>query len=204
LPIAHETLDGEERRAKSRAAELEHRIAQTVSDIARETALIEDAAGVLARLEQEANALASTGAAEAEIDAARGRLADAEAALAIRRRRSPRRRTQGPRWARRAALEAAIQEETARAARLEAEVEKVKGERGAHISDSQGGVNFGLLEAALDETIAAATAAKTNWPSPKPAVPRPVPKNEKPGLRWPKPSARRKISKRKSRHYRNC
>ena len=159
LVLAHETLDGEERRAKSRAAELEHRIAQTVSDIARETALIEDAAGVLARLEQEANALASTGAAEAEIDAARGRLADAEAALAITEKTlAETQDTRAAMEARRAALEAVIQEETARAARLEAEVEKVKGERGALISDSQGGANFGLLEAALDEAIAAATA----------------------------------------------
>src|SRR6202043_960917 len=83
LVVAHETLDGEERRAKSRAAELEHRITQTASDIARETALIEDAAAVLARLDQEANALASTAAAKAGIEAMRGRLADAEAALAI-------------------------------------------------------------------------------------------------------------------------
>src|SRR4029077_13246396 len=69
LVVAHETLDGEERRAKSRAAELEHRIAQTASDIARETALIEEAAAVLTRLEQEATELTSGGVDEAAIEA---------------------------------------------------------------------------------------------------------------------------------------
>src|SRR5580693_6131691 len=78
LVLAHETLDGEERRAKSRAAELEHRIAQTVSDIARETALIEDATGALARLKQEANELAGSGVDEVRIEALREKLADAE------------------------------------------------------------------------------------------------------------------------------
>ena len=61
----------------------ERRIAQTASDITRETALIEDALSVLTRLETEANELTSTGAAEAEIEAARRPLAEAEAALAI-------------------------------------------------------------------------------------------------------------------------
>ena len=100
LVLAHETLDGEERRAKSRAAELEQRIAQTASDIARETALIEDAAGALARLDQEATELAGSGVDEAGIEALREKLADAEAALAITERRSPGRRTSGPRWRR--------------------------------------------------------------------------------------------------------
>src|SRR4029077_16735591 len=83
LVVAHETLDGEERRAKSRAAELEHRIAQTASDIAREAALIEDAAGALARLDEEATELTSSGVDGAGIDALREKLADAKVALAI-------------------------------------------------------------------------------------------------------------------------
>ena len=178
LVVARETLDGEERRAKSRAAELEHRIAQTASDIARETALIEDAAGALARLDQEANELAGSGVDEAAIEALREKLADAEAALAITEKTLA--GTQDIRAAmeaRRAALETAMREETARAARLDAEVEKVRGERDALISDSPDGANFGLLEAALDEAIAVAKARKTNLPSPRPAMPRPAPKN---------------------------
>ncbi|MGC2348976.1 MAG: chromosome segregation SMC family protein, partial [Methylocella sp.] len=159
LVVAHETLDGEERRAKSRAAELEHRIAQTASDIARETALIEDASAVLARLDQEAIELMGSGVDEAGIEALREKLADAEAALAITEKTLA--ETQDKRAAmeaRRVALEAAIREEAARAARLEAEVETVGGERDALIADSPDGANFGLLEAALDEAIAAANA----------------------------------------------
>ena len=135
LVVANETLDGEERRAKGRAAELEHRIAQTASDVAREATLIEDAAGALARLEQEANELAGSGMDEAAIEALRENLADAEAALAIAEKTLA--ETQDIRAAieaRRAALEAAIREEAARAARLEAEVETVRAERGALIS----------------------------------------------------------------------
>jgi chromosome segregation protein len=159
LGVAHETLDGEERRAKGRAAELEHRIAQTVSDIARETALIEDTAGALARLEQEANELAGGGVDEVRIEALREKLADAEAALAITEKTlADSQDTRAAMEARRAALEAAIREEAGRAARLDAEVEMVKGERGALISDSPDGANFGLLEAALGEAIAEANA----------------------------------------------
>ena len=159
LVVARETLDGEERRAKSRAAEMEHRIAQTTSDIARETALIEDAAAVLARLDQEATELAGSGVDEAAIEALREKLADAEAALAITEKTlAETQDTRAAMEARRAALEAAIREETARAARLDAEAETVRGERGALMSDSPDGANFGLLEAALDEAIAAGKA----------------------------------------------
>src|SRR6202795_5140998 len=148
LVVARETLDGEERRAKSRAAELEHRIAQTASDIARETTLLEDAAGALARLEQEAHELAGSGVDEVWIEALREKLTDAEAALAITEKTlAGTQDTRAAMEARRAALEAAIREEAARTARLDAEVETVRGERGALTSDSPDGVNFRLLEA---------------------------------------------------------
>src|ERR1700730_18269788 len=159
LVVAHETLDREERRAKSRAAELEHRIAQTASDVARETALIEDAAAALARLDQEAAELAGSGVGEAGIEALREQLANTKMALAITEKTlAEAQDARAAVEARRAALEAAIREEAARAARLEAEVEMVRGERGALISDSPDGAKFGLLEAALDEAIAAAKA----------------------------------------------
>src|SRR5208283_3671116 len=132
LVLARETLDGEERRAKSRTAELERRIAQTASDITRETALIEDALSVLTRLETEANELTSTGAAEAEIEAARGRLAEAEAALAVTEKAfAEAQDTRSGIEARRAALTAALREATA-------------------------GADLGELQAALDAAIAAA------------------------------------------------
>ena len=132
LVLARETLDGEERRAKSRTSELERRIAQTASDIARETALIEDAASVLARLDAEA-----AGACEQRHGRSRRDRGRARPARAKPRRpsRSPKRRfaeaqdTSSAMEARRAALETALREETARLARLQAEIEKVTRER---------------------------------------------------------------------------
>ena len=100
LVLARETLDGEERRAKNRTAELERRIAQTTSDIVRETALIEDAASVLARLDAEAKELASQGTADAEIDSARGQLSAAEAALALTEKALAEAQDKDPRWRR--------------------------------------------------------------------------------------------------------
>ncbi|MGH6851992.1 MAG: chromosome segregation protein SMC, partial [Methylocella sp.] len=157
LVVAQETLDGEERRAKSRAAELEQRIAQTASDIARETALIEDAAGALARLDQEAAELAASCMDEAGIEALREKLAGAEAALAITEQTlAGTQDTRAAAEARRAALAATVREELARGARIDAEAEMVTGERGALISNSPDGANFRPLEAALDEATAAA------------------------------------------------
>ncbi len=159
LVLARATLEGEERRAKSRASELERRIAQTTSDIARETALIEDAAGVLVRLAAEAKERAGLGTAAAEIDAARGRLADAEAALALTEKAfTEAQDTRSAMEARRAALEAAITEESARAARLQAEIEMVTGERDALIGDSTTGADLAGLQAALNGAIAEAAA----------------------------------------------
>ncbi|MGH6936559.1 MAG: chromosome segregation protein SMC, partial [Methylocella sp.] len=155
LVLARETLDGEERRAKSRAAELEHRIAQTASDIAREAALIDDAEGALARLDQEATELAGSGVKEAQIEALREKHADAEAALAISEGTlAGMQEIRAAMEARRAALEAAIRDEAARAVRLDAEIETLGMERGALISDSPDGANFGRLEAELDASIA--------------------------------------------------
>jgi chromosome segregation protein len=159
LVLARETLDGEERRAKSRTGELERRIAQTASDIARETALINDAASVLARLDTEANELATTGTAIAEIDAARGRLAEAEANLALTEKAlAEAQDTRSVIEARRAALETALRDETARATRLQAEIEKVTCERDALLAGAPAGADIGGLEAALDEATGAATA----------------------------------------------
>jgi chromosome segregation protein len=155
LVVARETLDGEERRAKSRAAELQQRIAQTAGDIAREAALIEDAAGALARLDQEAIGLAVSGLDEAGIEALREKLADAEAALAVTEKAlAGVQDAKAAAEARRAALEAASREEADRAARIDTEIDTLRRERGALINDSPDGANFRFLEAALEEAIA--------------------------------------------------
>ena len=90
LVIAREALDGEEKRARARSDELAQRIAQMRSDLARERALIADAAGVLERLDAEASELRDAAAAEAAFET--------EARARSRRsRRRPRRRRSGAR-----------------------------------------------------------------------------------------------------------
>ncbi|MCI0599419.1 MAG: chromosome segregation protein SMC, partial [Beijerinckiaceae bacterium] len=159
LVLARETLDGEERRAKARAAELEHRSAQTASDIARESALAEDAAAVLARLGEEAAELAASTGDEAGIEALRGKLAEAEAVLAIAEKTlAETQDTKAALEARRTALEATLREETSRRARLDAEIETVRQERLALASASGDGVDLGALQRELDEALAAAKA----------------------------------------------
>ncbi|HUZ90679.1 MAG TPA: chromosome segregation SMC family protein, partial [Methylocella sp.] len=159
LVLARETLDGEERRAKSRIAELERRIAQTASDLARETALIEDASSVLVRLDAEASDLASAGMVESEIEDARGRLAEAEAALALTEKAfAEAQDTRSAMEARRVAFEAALREETARLARLQSEIEKVTKERDALLSAASAAADLAELQAALDAAIAAVEA----------------------------------------------
>src|SRR5271157_5175473 len=72
IALAREALESEEKRAKERAAELERRIAQFGGDLAREEALIADAAGVMERLAAEDADLAEQGT-QAEEDAAQAR-----------------------------------------------------------------------------------------------------------------------------------
>lgn len=80
--VARETLEGEERRAKGRLAELERRIAEMNADLARDAAALEDAASVLGRLAREEEDLVAGGdTAEAE-HALTTTLARAEAARA--------------------------------------------------------------------------------------------------------------------------
>ncbi len=111
IALAREALESEEKRAKERAAELERRIAQFAGDLAREEALIADAAGVMERLAAEDADLAEQ-ADQAEEDAAQAReleegaerrLASAESELARSpdRRVGPQRPTPGAPWRRR-------------------------------------------------------------------------------------------------------
>ena len=159
LVLAREALDGEERRAKNRTAELERRIAQTTSDLVRETALIEDAASVLARLDAEAKELASQGTADAEIDSARGQLSAAEAALALTEKAlAEAQDKRSAMEARRTALEATLREETARLTRIQAEIEKVTKERDALTSKISADDDLDALQSALDAALAAVEA----------------------------------------------
>ncbi|WP_374544898.1 chromosome segregation SMC family protein [Rhodoblastus sp.] len=82
LVLARETLDGEEKRAAERKTEMERRIAQAASDLARERAHYEDAAATLARLDSEDEELAGSGEVESDlVEEARLRCEQAEEKL---------------------------------------------------------------------------------------------------------------------------
>ena len=90
LVIARETLEREEARAKERIAELDRRLAQLDDDIERERRLAADAEAALARLATEEDGACSArpqpnAEQRAGVDA---RVAEADAVLAARRRRS--------------------------------------------------------------------------------------------------------------------
>lgn len=160
LIIAREALDGEERRAKARSAELSQRIAQMSSDLSRERALIADAAGVLERLDTEAAELSDAAAAEADFETqGRARLIEAEAALAAAEAElSEAQEQRAGIEARRTSCEAALRDERARLARLEAELAKVSDEKAALLADLGGGEDRALLQEALEQTIETAGA----------------------------------------------
>ena len=120
--VARETLDGEERRAKGRFAEIERRIKEMAGDLARESSVVDDAARMLGKLGGEAGELdAASGSATDESGLA-ARLAeaerareDAETALAAAQTRL------ADAEAQRRALAARRADETARLARFERE-----------------------------------------------------------------------------------
>ena len=164
LVLAREQLDGEEKRAGERAAELERRITQLTRDLARETALIEDAAGVLAKLDTEAGELAAQAESSAEQDYdAKERLADAEGQLAEAERKLAEAQTAlSDINARRAALEQGLRDEVQRLQRFQQELATVEQEilslKESSVSDEE------LMEAAEALAIAqeaAQTAEET-------------------------------------------
>ncbi|MBO0733530.1 MAG: chromosome segregation protein SMC, partial [Methylocapsa sp.] len=157
LILARETLDGEERRARGRIAELERRAAQIASDIAREQALTEDAAGVLARLDAEAAELSGAGSREEEIEELRGGLAQAEAVLAESERKLAEcQDVKAALEARRAALEAAIEEEMHRLGRLDGDLNEVRREQTAILAGRAPETDLDALQAELGAALAAA------------------------------------------------
>lgn len=159
LLLARETLDGEERRAKARIAELKNRVAQTISDIEREAALIEDAGNTLARLQGEAEELASAAAPEADINELQQRRSDAGAALALSEKAlAEAQDLKAAAEAQRRALEAVLREESARLAKIEEDLAKVMAERSALLAGSGQGQDHAALQAALEEAQAAAKA----------------------------------------------
>ncbi len=154
LVVAREQLDGEEKRATERSAELERRIAQLSRDLARETALIADAAAVLEKLDVEAGQLAGQAEASADVEfEAKSKLADAEGHLAEAEQKfAEAQMALSDITARRSALEQAVREETQRRQRFETEYAAVVAEL-ANLNAGVGGPDE-LAEAA--ESLATA------------------------------------------------
>ncbi len=133
LILSREALEGEEKRAKERTAELQRQIAQLAGDLARDAALIEDAVGVEVKLTAEDEALAAQSGASSETRAAADErhalaertLAQSEAALAEAQA------SLSDLKARRDALSAALAEETRRLSRFENEWASIERERNA-------------------------------------------------------------------------
>lgn len=130
LIMARDALDGEEKRAKDRIAELTRHAEQFARDVERERALIDDAAEVTQRLEDERGELAEQDVIGAEREeAARERLAEIEEALArTEAELSEAQQSLAGVNAQRGALEAALREETQRVSRFEAELTRVETE----------------------------------------------------------------------------
>ncbi|MBL8589872.1 MAG: chromosome segregation protein SMC, partial [Methylobacteriaceae bacterium] len=163
LVLARDALDAEERRAKERAADLDRRIAQAAQDLAREKALIEDAAGVLDRLAEEGELLAAENETSAEAgEAAQARLASAEAALAQSEKRlAEAQAALSDINARRNALDAALREETTRLSRVEGERARVLSERSALQAGAGDPEEAARAEAALEAAQIAAEESES-------------------------------------------
>ncbi|HLH12214.1 MAG TPA: AAA family ATPase [Methylovirgula sp.] len=160
--LARETLDGEERRAKARIAELEKRIADMNADLAREQTLIEDAASALERLEAELAELTEMGGDEGQAEAAaRRRLELAESTLALSENALAAAQSAfSDAEARREAFGKTLRDETQRVAQFEAELGKIREELAglrAELADAEAQAG---LEAALESAIARAKAAE--------------------------------------------
>jgi len=161
IALAREALESEEKRAKERAAELERRVAQFAGDLAREEALIADAAGVMERLAAEDATLSQQGtqaneeAAQAREleEGAERRLASVESELAQAQT------VASDHNARRRALLGAVEEEGRRLTRLEAECAGIERERaglsGAGFEEAQRAARAQAV-AELAEALAAA------------------------------------------------
>jgi chromosome segregation protein len=161
LILARDQLDVEEKRAKDRALELERRIAQLSRDLARETSLIDDAAGVIGRLESEAETLEeqAENSAEAEFEA-KAKFADAEGQLAeAEQKLAEAQAALSDMNARRAALERALREETQRHDRFAGELTAIEAELRA-IEDVSGEQDLVDAREALEEARAIAEEAE--------------------------------------------
>jgi chromosome segregation protein len=140
LNLANAELDKEEARAKSRAEELDRRLAQLSTDIERERALANDAVEVLARLVREEEALAaeenSVSGGEA---AARDRMANAEQQLVSTEKAFDEATAQlASLIAKRGSLEGSMSGLRSRLERIVAEIAQIEQDAGQGLTDNGG------------------------------------------------------------------
>ncbi len=157
LILARDQLDGEEKRARERMAELDRRVAQLDGDIAREASLGADADGVIARLTGEETDLraAADGARGAETEGA-ARVAAAESALALSEKAFAEATSAlAEIVARRNQLERSIRDAGERLMRLEGQLADIDAETAKLEAGSD---HAARLAASKDELAAAATA----------------------------------------------
>lgn len=127
LVAARNALEADEQRAKDRITELVRHIEQFGRDLERETALIEDAAQVAMRLEEERAELIGADSSDSEREEeAHARLAEIEAILSETEAAlgDAQEQLAGVN-ARRAAIESALRDENQRVARFEAELTRL-------------------------------------------------------------------------------
>ncbi len=161
LTAARADLEREEARAKARTEELERRLAQLTQDIERERALAADAQEVLTRLANEEETLtAETGTSEQGEQAARERLAAAEAALARSEQEFAETTAQlADLTARRGQTERAIAEAGERIAKLEREIAEIDRETQSLQDTADSDIaRLGAESAAAHEALTAADA----------------------------------------------
>ena len=162
LVLAREQLEGEEQRAKQRGAELERRLAQLDRDLSREKSMINDAAGMLARLDAEREDLDAAAEASEESDwAAKEKLADAEGRLnECEQALAAAQAALSDLNARRSALEQSLAGEDQRLRRFEADLAQV--ERELEDLRAQAGSDDEYVEAAerLEDAQAGLEAAE--------------------------------------------
>ncbi len=163
--VARETLDGEERRAKGRLAEVERRLKEMEADLARDAAAVEDAATSLARLAAEATELGGQdgGAGSEELEASlQAKAAAAKAAwLEAERRFGEAQAARAEASARRRSLDERLRDEAARLVRFERDLaEAVRGRAAlAGTFDLAAGLDAAAAELAQESEAAALAQA---------------------------------------------
>ena len=159
--VAREALDGEERRARGRLAEVERRIAEMEADLARDAAAVEDAGAALARLAAEAEDLVAREGTETLEASLQAKVATAEAArTAAEARFAEVQAARAEADASRRSLDERLREETGRLVRLERDLAEALGSRSAMAGSLDLGEDLAVARSRLAQANEAAATAE--------------------------------------------